>query len=142
MTRIGGHRGEPTLIRQIRADEDGAPVLFQQVVPLLRHDENSSSRSGAKVQIGCNDWTGEGVRRHTNARPLKVRCGAIQAVKSLLFGVCGLWSDPIDFFEQTFLYKALALKDSLSIFDHVGVAAEVARGGRAGHVPEVGVFAD
>ena len=42
---------------------DGPPVIFQHVVPFPREHEPRRSRSGGKVQIGCNDLQGADLSR-------------------------------------------------------------------------------
>jgi len=46
-----------------RAVSGGPPVIFQHVVPLSRPHERRRRRSGAKVQIGCNDLQGANLSR-------------------------------------------------------------------------------
>jgi len=53
----------PTCVSRIGRHKDGAPVIFQHVVPLLRGRTTRSSRCGAKVEISRNDFQGADLPR-------------------------------------------------------------------------------
>ena len=46
-----------------KALDRGVPVIFQHVVPFSREHESRSRRSGAKVEIGRNDFQGADLAR-------------------------------------------------------------------------------
>jgi hypothetical protein len=47
-----------------RTQMSGAPVIFQDVVPFATTHKTRRSRSGAKVEIGCNDFQGTDLSCH------------------------------------------------------------------------------
>src|ERR1700691_2890291 len=56
-------RRRPTLSLPKGAGAGGLAVIFQPVVPTPRPYERRRRRSGAKVQIGCNDLQGADLSR-------------------------------------------------------------------------------
>jgi hypothetical protein len=63
-TDFRGFHGQIQLLKSPpQRSLDGVPVIFQDVVPFSATDKTSRRRSGAKVQIGCNDLQGADLLR-------------------------------------------------------------------------------
>jgi hypothetical protein len=61
--RLRDPQKSPPCIFTNRRHKDGAPVIFQHVVPLLWGRTTRSSRCGAKVEISRNDFQGADLPR-------------------------------------------------------------------------------